>query len=75
MVNENIQLQFMYFSISLVSCICIMTNYNIIMCSNIVSIICLFDLYFIRNKDMIIHHILVLCIILINILILKINIK
>ena len=63
MINKNdMRLQIMYFGISLFSCICIMTNYNIIMCSNIVSIICLFDLYFIRNKDMIIHHVLVLCI-------------
>jgi hypothetical protein len=63
MVNENIrkmQLQFMYLGISLFSCFCIMTNFYIITCSNIVGFICLIDFYFVKKKDMLLHHILVL---------------
>jgi hypothetical protein len=63
MVNENIrkmQLQFMYLGISLFSCFCIMTNFYIITCSNIVGVMCLIDFYFVKKKDMLLHHILVL---------------
>ena len=63
MVNENIrkmQLQCMYLGISLFSCFCIMTNFYIITCSNIVGVMCLIDFYFVKKKDMLLHHILVL---------------
>lgn len=46
--------------ISLFSCFCIMTNFYIIICSNIVGFICLIDFYFVKKKDMLLHHILVL---------------
>lgn len=63
MVNENIkqrQLQYIYLGISLYSCFCVMTNYYIITCSNIVGLMCLFDFYFVKKKDMLFHHIFVL---------------
>jgi hypothetical protein len=61
MVNQNMQLQLMYFGISLFSTFCIMTNLFIINCSYIVGLMCLIDFYFIKNKDMILHHTLVMC--------------
>jgi hypothetical protein len=63
MVNKNIrnkQLQYIYLGISLFSCFCIMTNHYIIACSNIVGFMCFIDFYFVKKKDMILHHILVL---------------
>ena len=63
MVNEYItktQLQIMYLGVSLASCVCVMTNSYIIICSNIVGCMCLVDLFFIKKTDMLIHHISVL---------------
>ena len=60
MVNEYItktQLQIMYLGVSLASCVCVMTNSYIIICSNIVGCMCLVDLFFIKKTDMLIHHI------------------
>lgn len=64
MVNENIKsmkLQIMYLGISLLSSFCITTNYHVITCANIVGLMCLVDLCFIKKNDMRLHHILVLC--------------
>ena len=66
MINENIrkiQLQSIYLGMSLVSFFCVMNNFYIITCSNFVGIVCFFDLYFVKSKDMMLHHILVLLII------------
>ena len=63
MTNENIrktQLHCMYLGISLFSCFCIMTNFYVISCSNIVGLMCLIDFYFVKKSDMVMHHILVL---------------
>ena len=63
MTNENIrktQLHCMYLGISLFSCFCIMTNFYVITCSNIVGLMCLIDFYFVKKSDMVMHHILVL---------------
>jgi hypothetical protein len=59
--QKKFQLHLMYLSISLVSCFCVMTNFYVIQCSNIVGLMCLIDFYFVRRKDMILHHFLVLC--------------
>ncbi len=63
MTNENIRniyLQYVYLGFSLMSSFCVITNFHIINCSNIVGLMCLGDLYFIKKKDMLIHHIFVL---------------
>ena len=58
---KNLQLQFMYLSISILSCFCVMKNVYVISCSNIVGLMCFIDFYFVKRKDMILHHLLVLC--------------
>jgi hypothetical protein len=63
MTNQNIQLQFLYLGVSLLSSFCIITNFNIITCSNIVGFTCLIDFYFVKKNDMRLHHMLVLCMI------------
>lgn len=60
MDNKNIRLQYMYLGTSLFSCLCVMTNSYMILCCNIVGLMCLFDCYFINKKEMLLHHILVL---------------
>jgi hypothetical protein len=63
MVNEYItqtHLQIMYLGVSLGSFLCIMTNSYILICTNIVGCMCFIDLFFIKKKDMLIHHISVL---------------
>jgi len=58
---KKVQLQLIYLSISVVSCFCVMTNFYVITCSNIVGIMCLIDFYFVKKRDMLLHHFLVLC--------------
>lgn len=60
MVNTSTQLQCIYLGISMVSSFCVITNFNIVNCSNIIGLISVGDLYFVKKKDMILHHILVL---------------
>ena len=63
MLNGNIKkvhLNCIYLGISLFSCFCIMNNFYIITCSNIVGVMCLIDFYFVKKKDMLFHHVLVL---------------
>ena len=56
----NIYLQCTYLSIATLSTLCVLNNFQLINCSNIVGIMCLFDFLYIKKKDMIIHHIFVL---------------
>jgi len=66
MVNDNITkapLQIMYLSVSVFCSFCAFNNCYVLQCCNIIGIMCLIDLYFIKNKDMIFHHILALCMI------------
>jgi hypothetical protein len=66
MVNDNITkapLQIMYLSISLLSSFCVFNNCYLLPCCNIIAVMCLIDFYFVKNKDMIFHHILSLCMI------------
>jgi hypothetical protein len=60
-ILKKIPLQLMYLSISIVSCFCVITNFYVIPCSNIVGFMCLIDFYFVKRKDMMLHHFLVLC--------------
>jgi len=60
-IQKKILLQFMYLSISSVSCFCVMKNFYVVPCSNIVGFMCLIDFYFVKRKDMMLHHFLVLC--------------
>lgn len=58
--DKNRQLQWIYFSISAGSTICIFNNFDVIQCSNMVGMMCLVDFYFVKKLDMIFHHVLVL---------------
>ena len=59
-MTENKVLQYIYLSVSLVSTFCTLNNVYIIECANLVGGMCFFDLYFIRKRDMMLHHLLVL---------------
>jgi len=59
-MNKTKNLQFMYLGIALFSSFCSMTNFYVIPCSNIVGMMCLIDFYFVKKKDMILHHTIVL---------------
>ena len=59
-MNENKKLQFMYLGMSLFSSFCVMTNCYLIPCSNMVGMMCFIDFYFVKKKDMILHHMFVL---------------
>ena len=59
-MNENKNLQFMYLGMSLFSSFCVMTNCYLIPCSNMVGMMCFIDFYFVKKKDMILHHMLVM---------------
>jgi hypothetical protein len=59
-MNTTKNLQFMYLGIALFSSFCSMTNFYVIPCSNMVGIMCLIDFYFVKKKDMILHHTIVL---------------
>jgi hypothetical protein len=58
--QNNKYLQYVYLSIALSSTYCVMTNSYIIPCTNILGIMCFFDLYFVKRIDMFLHHVLVL---------------
>jgi len=60
-IQKKFHLQLIYLSISMVSCFCVMKDFYVVPCSNIVGLMCLIDFYFIKRKDMILHHFLVLC--------------
>ena len=59
----NVKLQLMYLGVSLVSTFCSMTNFHTVICSNMVGLMCLVDLYFVKKIDMLLHHLLVLCLV------------
>lgn len=56
----NIYLQCTYLSLSILSTLCVINNFQLINCSNTVGIMCLFDFLYIKRTDMILHHIFVL---------------
>lgn len=56
----SLGIQKVYLSVSIFSSVCVFTNCYIIMCSNIVGVMCFIDLFLIKKKDMVIHHIFVL---------------
>ncbi len=58
-IDRNI----IYLGISLFSFWCTFSERYIIPCSNMVGLMCMVDLYFVNKKDMMLHHILVLCMI------------
>jgi hypothetical protein len=49
-------IQYVYLGISLASCFCAMTDFYIIECSNVVGLMCLLDFYFVKKKDIMLHH-------------------
>jgi len=54
---------YVYLTVSLISGYCAMTNTHIILCSNMVGVLCAGELFFLKTKDAILHHILVLFIV------------
>jgi hypothetical protein len=60
---DSPQRNYIYLTVSLVSGYCAMTNTHIILCSNMVGVLCAGELFFLKTKDAILHHILVLFIV------------
>jgi hypothetical protein len=60
MNSNKLFLQYIPLFISIISTICSTQNYNVFVCSNGVAVYCLFDLCFLKRRDMILHHIFVL---------------
>lgn len=58
--NPTFQMECLSLSVSLFSTYCAMNHVYLIPCANIVGLRCIADLYYLKNKDMILHHILVL---------------
>jgi len=57
---DSPQRNYLYLSISLVSGYCTMMNTYTIPCANMVGILCAGELFFLKKKDMIFHHIIVM---------------
>jgi len=61
MLNKNyINYQLIHLGISLYSSFSVLTNFYVYTCSNIVGLLCLIDCCFVKKKNMLLHHILVL---------------
>ena len=56
----SLGVQTVYLSVSIFSTLCVYTNCYIIICSNLVGMMCFIDIFLIKKKDMIIHHLFVL---------------
>ena len=56
----NLGVQTVYLSVSIFSTLCVISNCYVIICSNIVGMMCFIDIFLIKKKDMIIHHLFVL---------------
>ena len=54
------KLQLLYLSTSLFSTYCVVSNRHLTACANLVGMMCLFDFWFIKKKDMILHHVFVI---------------
>lgn len=48
---------YVYIGVSLISSICVMKNCYLVECCNLTGLKCLIDLYVVKKKDMIFHHI------------------
>lgn len=53
------KLQLVYLSTSLLSTYCVMTNTHLVGCCNAVGVMCLIDFCFVKKRDMMLHHLLV----------------
>lgn len=56
----NLGVQTVYLSVSIFSTLCVISNCYVIICSNIVGMMCFLDIFLIKKKDMVIHHLFVL---------------
>lgn len=56
----ELQVQTIYLCISLFSTFCVMTNFYVVVCSNVVGCMCFIDLFIVKKKDMMLHHLFVL---------------
>lgn len=56
--KENLQI--VYLSVSLLSSGCVACNCYLVECCNIVGLMCLFDFWFVKKKEMMLHHVFVL---------------
>jgi hypothetical protein len=56
----SLDVQTVYLSVSIFSTLCVITNCYVIICSNIVGMMCFIDLFIVKKKDMVIHHLFVL---------------
>lgn len=58
--HRRMQMQCVYLGISLCSSFCVMTDFYVKPCSTMVGVLCLMDVYFVKKKDMLLHHMFVL---------------
>jgi hypothetical protein len=56
----NLGVQTVYLSVSIFSTLCVISNCYVIMCSNIVGMMCFIDIFLVKKKDMVVHHLFVL---------------
>jgi len=56
----SLGVQTIYLSVSIFSTLCVITNCYVVICSNVVGVMCFIDLFLIKKKDMIVHHLFVL---------------
>ena len=54
------KLQVVYFSVALFSTCCVVSNTCLPLCAKVITGMCVADLYFVKKKDMIVHHLLVI---------------
>ena len=55
-----IELEYLNLGVALLSSLCVMNDFYIIECCNLVALKCTIDLYYKDRKDLILHHIMVL---------------
>lgn len=58
--KKNSRLQYVYLGTSLFSGVCFFYHFSIITCCNVVAFMCIVDLFYIKKKDMFLHHLFVL---------------
>jgi len=56
----ELKLQTIYLCISIFSSFCVINNFYLVSCSNVVGCMCFIDLFIVKKKDMILHHLFVL---------------
>lgn len=59
-MGMEVTLECVYLGLSMYSGYCVMTNQYMVQCANLNGLICVSDFFFIKKKDILFHHVLVL---------------